>query len=183
MLQEYDRFPQWLIDVEEGIIFSKSQNRIIGYKSDDYITISLENNQHLLAHRIIWECVNGEIPKDEKGNPYHIHHIDGNKYNNSIHNLELLHPSKHISKHMIGNTINNGRIMNEETKNKISISHINNIYLSKPVLMLDKITEEVIEEYPSISEASRQNKCNHSKISLCCQGKRKTHNNKKWKFK
>lgn len=58
-----------------------------------------------------------EIPKDEKGNPYHVHHIDGNKQNNSIYNLELLSPSEHNKKHpnqMLG------KHHSEETKKIIS---------------------------------------------------------------
>ena len=46
-------------------------------------------------HQYIWEKHNG---KTDKG--YHVHHIDENKLNNHISNLELMHGSKHISMHM-----------------------------------------------------------------------------------
>ncbi len=46
-------------------------------------------------HRLVWESVNGEIPKG-----YHVHHIDGNKANNDISNLELVEAPAHISRHM-----------------------------------------------------------------------------------
>lgn len=45
-------------------------------------------------HQYVWERSNGKI---EKG--YHIHHIDGDKKNNALDNLELMHGSKHISLH------------------------------------------------------------------------------------
>lgn len=46
----------------------------------------------------------------------HVHHIDGNKLNNDINNLELLSPAEHNSIHKT-NTVHS-----EETKNKISNS-------------------------------------------------------------
>lgn len=45
-------------------------------------------------HRYIWEYYNGEIPEG-----YHIHHIDGNKANNDIDNLELIKATKHAELH------------------------------------------------------------------------------------
>jgi hypothetical protein len=38
-----------------------------------------------LAHRFVWECFNGIIPSDKV-----VHHIDHNKTNNSIDNLQLV---------------------------------------------------------------------------------------------
>jgi ribonucleotide reductase alpha subunit len=46
-------------------------------------------------HRMIWECINGEI---SKGNV--IHHIDGNTLNNNIDNLQEMAHSSHSSHHM-----------------------------------------------------------------------------------
>jgi hypothetical protein len=41
-------------------------------------------------HRIIWEKHNGKIPSG-----YIVHHIDGNRINNNIDNLELLPKKQH----------------------------------------------------------------------------------------
>ena len=41
-------------------------------------------------HRVIWEYAFGEIPEK-----FHIHHIDGNPSNNSIHNLACVSPKAH----------------------------------------------------------------------------------------
>ena len=46
------------------------------------------------AHVWVWKKIKGSIPKD-----HHIHHIDENKSNNSIDNLQCLHKTKHLSIH------------------------------------------------------------------------------------
>ena len=45
-------------------------------------------------HRAVWSYYNGEIPIG-----YDVHHIDGNKVNNELSNLELLNKSEHHKKH------------------------------------------------------------------------------------
>jgi len=59
--------------------------------------IMLYNGDYKIsAHRLIWIWFWGEIkPK------YHIHHIDGDKLNNAIDNLEMLSPAEHNTEHSI----------------------------------------------------------------------------------
>ena len=52
---------------------------------------------------------------------------------------------------------------------------------SKSVLQIDKTTNEVIAEFPSINEVQRQLGISH--ISECCLGKRNTAGGFKWKYK
>lgn len=56
----------------------------------------LSNRPYKYIHRDVWEYTNGTIPDKN-----HIHHIDGNKSNNAISNLECLSGSKHISRHAV----------------------------------------------------------------------------------
>jgi hypothetical protein len=56
-----------------------------------------ENYRGKLLHRLIWEKYNGPISKG-----YHIHHIDDNKLNNRLNNLECLSDSAHSSLHRKG---------------------------------------------------------------------------------
>ena len=49
-------------------------------------------------HRVVWEDNFGEIP-----NGFHIHHIDGNKDNNEISNLEMINAHDHLSNHSKAN--------------------------------------------------------------------------------
>ena len=57
------------------------------------------------------------------------------------------------------------------------------ILLSKPVLKIDKETNEIVAEYPSVMEATRQTGSSIGNISKCCNGKQKTYKGFKWKYK
>jgi hypothetical protein len=50
-------------------------------------------------YRAIWKKHFGEIPVDENGQTYEIHHIDRNRNNNSIENLMCISKEEHIKIH------------------------------------------------------------------------------------
>jgi hypothetical protein len=50
-------------------------------------------------HRWVWIKHNGEIPIDENGQTYEIHHIDRDKNNNSIENLLCVSKREHAQLH------------------------------------------------------------------------------------
>jgi hypothetical protein len=50
-------------------------------------------------YRKIWEDVNGPIPLDSNGRKMEIHHIDGNRTNNSLDNFQLLSIDEHYEIH------------------------------------------------------------------------------------
>lgn len=52
------------------------------------------------CYRTIWRSHFGEIPKDENGRSYEIHHIDGDRTNNSIENLQCLSIEEHYELHL-----------------------------------------------------------------------------------
>ena len=64
-------------------------------RTDGYIQITSGPYKGKLLHRLIYEEVYGSIPKG-----YAIHHIDGDKTNNSPGNLMLLSKSNHHKLHM-----------------------------------------------------------------------------------
>lgn len=77
---------------------------------------------------------------------------------------------------------NKGKHLSEETKRKISDANKNG-KLSKPVLQIDKRTNEVIAEFPSIKEIERQLGFNHSNISACCRMETKQSYGYIWRYK
>jgi len=52
-----------------------------------------------MSYRKIWEAANGPIPYDNQGRRMEIHHIDGDRRNNSLENLKLVTIQKHYNIH------------------------------------------------------------------------------------
>lgn len=180
MLQEYERFPQWLVDVEEGKIWSKKLKRYIGGKhKDGYIICSTG-----MLHRVIWMCVNGDIPEG-----YEIHHKDHNRQNNSIYNLELIEQFKHKSEHQKGKIITNETrkkqsearkfvIMPKDSDNKLSYANKYGIKIEQ--YSLDNV---LVKTYSSFREIER-NGFDRRHVNKICENKNKykTHKGFKWKY-
>lgn len=55
---------------------------------------------------------------------YCIHHRDGDSWNNDIDNLQLMTQAEHNKLHHTGNKYSIGRKLSDETKQKMSLSHI-----------------------------------------------------------
>lgn len=66
----------------------------VRFTRDDKTGYYLNSTMRKRIHRYVWESYNGEIPKG-----YEIHHIDHDKSNNSIENLELMTFANHQSYH------------------------------------------------------------------------------------
>jgi predicted DNA-binding protein YlxM (UPF0122 family) len=71
---------------------------------------SLTTDKRCLMHRYVWEKERGAIPPK-----WDIHHIDNDKSNNKISNLEWLPKSEHTRKYSPHN--------NQYTKGRIRASH------------------------------------------------------------
>lgn len=92
------------------------------------------------VHRIMMYTFKGF----RDGHNWHIHHIDGNKFNNKLINLVYLTPSEHISLHHKGKHFHHS----EETKKKISENYVGM-----------KGKHHTTETKHKISEAKKGNKC------------------------
>lgn len=132
-----------------------------------YLFCSLSKNSKLKVtkvHRLVAEAF--------ILNPNHlpqINHKDEDKTNNHVSNLEWCDGKYNA---------------NYGTRNKRSAEkRLNSPKLSKPVLQLDISTGQVISEYSSAREASRQLNINPGGISACCRGKCKTYKGFRWKYK
>lgn len=72
---------------------------------------------------------------------------------------------------------NYGKTLSQDITEKIRIS------LSKPVLMIDKNTNEILKEFNSTTEAETFLNTKGHHVSCCCNHKRKTAYGYKWRYK
>ena len=123
--------------------------------------------KNVRIHRLVADAF---LPKVE-GKPC-INHIDGNKRNNNVANLEWCTQKENVH-HAISKGLNKEARVNNSS--------------SIPVIQLDKTTGEEIALYPSIAEALRQNNLSptikHGIIN-CCKNKqnRKTAGGFGWRY-
>jgi hypothetical protein len=89
-------------------------------------------------YRKLWKEYHGiDIPKDEQGRSYEIHHVDGNRSNNSIENLVCVSIEEHKRIHLEQGDIGSANLIadrfdkvyergwqhSKETKRKMSEAH------------------------------------------------------------
>ena len=139
-----------------------------------YLRVVLHKNRekkYFQVHRLVYETFVGEIPDGMQCN-----HINEIKSDNRLENLNLMTPKENA----------NWGTRNERISEKLKISGKKGIYntkLSKPVLQIDKNTNEVIAEFPSAKEAHRQLGYSQGHISACCRMETKQSYGYIWRYK
>ena len=113
-------------------------------------------------YRLVWMAFNGEIPAGLQ-----VNHIDEDKSNNRLNNLNLMTQTQNIN-------WGNGNY-------RRSASQINHPSKSKQVIAFDT-DGNLAFEFPSTMEAERNGFCS-SKITACCRGRRPHHKGYKWRYK
>ena len=120
-----------------------------------------ENNKHkqkhLYLHRIIATAF-----IDNPGKKPQVNHIDENKLNNDLSNLEWC-------------TVRENLRHGTRTKRVAE-------KLSKKVIQLD-LNDNVLNEFESMRQAERETGIDATSISACCNGKRKSAGRFKWRKK
>lgn len=115
------------------------------------------------VHRLVYEAFNGQIPEGME-----INHIDEDKSNNRLENLNLMTHKENV---------NWGTCIERRSK-----SHINNKALSKAVVQYD-LQGNFIAEYEGLNDAARKLTINQANISSALKGRIKTAGGYKWKYK
>ena len=137
----------------------------------DHIDTNRKNNN---ANNL--SCV---TPRENKNNPLtKIHYSEANrgrifseehkkKISEGLKDRKLSEEHKRkLSKALKGNKNSEGKKLTEEHKKKISEAH------SKPLLQINRFTNEVIREWKSAQEVQELLSFLKSNISACCLGKR-----------
>ena len=125
-----------------------------------YVVYGLSNNGKvtwITAHRLVYNAFVGSIPKGMQ-----INHIDEDKTNNNINNLELVTP--------------------KENSNWGTRSERSGMKKRKPVIKCDLNGNE-IESYSSIKEAAIFNNTKQNYISAVLNGYQKSAGGYVWKYK
>lgn len=159
---------------EDGRIYSKgfTKDRFLkGYvHPSGYVQVGLKcidgKKRNFRWHRVIYIYFNGDIPEGMQ-----INHIDENKQNNALSNLNLMTPKENA----------NWGTRNERCAEKqrgISRPYVVEKF-SKHVVAVD-IDDNVVLEFPSINEARRNG---YYHVDACCIGKRRTCGGYYWYFK
>ena len=145
----------------KGRIRNTKTNNILKGKitKDGYLEWCLSINgkkSSYLAHRLIYEVFIGELQEN-----YVINHIDGNKLNNCIENLE--------------------QITNQD--NDYHAYYVTKANSNAKKVGKYSLNNELLNVYPSCAEAARQNiGCYSNLISNVCNGKASIHHGYKWKY-
>lgn len=147
-----------------GRVFSKYKNKLLSIceKDNGYKMVGLHRNKkvkHKMVHRLVAEAF---IPNPD--NLPEVNHIDENKSNNCVDNLEW---------------VTHRQNCNHGTRN-IRVGENQ----GKPVLQFTK-DGEFIKEYKSLADAAKENGVLKSNISKCCNNKPhcKTIGGYIWRFK
>ena len=133
-----------------------------GYERTQLYKNGIQKN--FSVHRLVWLTFKGQIPEGMQ-----INHIDENKFNNRLDNLELMTPKENAnygSRNLKLSNANKGQKPSE-----YAIKRSKELF-SKPVIQYDK-KMNFIKEYPNILIASKEVglKCS-SGIGHCCNGKK-----------
>lgn len=128
-----------------------------------YMFIGLHKNgvqKNYLVHRLVAKAF-----IQNQSNLPQVNHKDENKQNNCVENLEWCDQKYN----------NNFATRTERMVEK----------MSKPILQINKTTNEIIAEYPSLREVERQLGISNSTISKCCNNKLhyNTAGGFKWQYK
>lgn len=152
-------FSNYEIYPEEGKVWSYKSNRFIGtqHHSGYWVVGLYDDNgeQHMFQlHRLIWMAANGDIPEGLE-----VNHIDEDKSNNSISNLNLMTPKENIN-------YGSGIQRRAEKQSKQVGAYKNSV---------------LVMTFPSTNEAGR-NGFDDSAVSACCRGERQSHKGYQWRF-
>lgn len=129
---------------------------------DGYLRYALSKDgviKHFFAHRLVATAF-----LDNSNDLPQVNHINGNKSDNRVENLEWCTASQNIQ-HRI-------KVLGTTLRNKKG---------SKPVTQYD-LNGKVVAWYPSAKEAARQTGLNQSHISECCRHEIEKYKSYVWRY-
>lgn len=154
---------------EDGTIFSKTRNRNLkcytSKRGYNYVCLRCNGgySDTFQLHRVIYYFFNGEIPEGMQ-----VNHIDEDKSNNVLNNLNLLTPRDNSNYGARNEKISISRIgktWSEESKN-----HLREVKTQLHVLQYGLKTNKPIKIWLNAHEIERKLGYNRALIYWCCRG-------------
>lgn len=170
---EHNFYKNYYGDIH-GDVYSKKSGEIKKLKKRlnkhgyEYVALRVnKKTKSVLVHRFI--C---SLFKENKSNKEQVNHIDGNKRNNHINNLEWV-TAKENTKHAFEKGLRNSESLKS-----------NGMKLSRRISQIDIITGDVIRVWESSKEPGRilGDKFNSPAILRCCKLIKNTHKGFIWRF-
>ena len=128
-----------------------------------YLFVNLHYNGNVkkcFIHRLVYEAFNGKIPEGLV-----VNHIDENKENNRLDNLNLMSQKENI---------------NWGTRTQRVSKSLTNGFFSKSVLQFT-LNWKFVRDWPSTMECQRHG-FNNSNVGKCCNGLKKTYKGFIWMY-
>jgi hypothetical protein len=169
MWKDISDYPNYMVN-ESGEIYSKVRKKLLKQQVTKFgyarVGLYKNNTMKLFAvHRIVAQAF---IPNPN--NLPQINHINENKLDNRVENLEWCTPSYNI---------------NHGSRNKIvskKLTEYKNVTVAKHVQQINKDTGDIVKTWTSTREIERELGIPHSNIHACCTGKRKTRKGYIWRY-
>lgn len=163
---------------DNGTVWSNKSNKFLTpFAPQDYLKVSLLNEngrKDKLIHRLVAEAF---IPNPN--NYETVNHIDSNKKNNDVSNLEWCDLKTNIQKYYA--THKETYVTHKETKQKVNNNFLK-INPPRAIIQCDKNTKEEIQVFNSINNAAKSVNASPSNILQVANGKRKSAAGYYWKF-
>ena len=144
----------------EGEVRKDSTGYILSQSSQqDYKFVGLLIDGHQKRMRV-HRMVAMTFIDNPENKPY-VNHINGNRADNNVENLEWVTPSENTQHAVETGLMNNGR---------------------KRAVIQYNLNGDKMATFESASEAARQTGCSQSKITMCCKRQRQTANDYQWRY-
>lgn len=144
----------------EGEVRKDETNYILSQSSQQdykFVTLLIKGKQkRMRVHRMVALTF-----LDNPDNKPYVNHINGNRSDNNVKNLEWVTPSENTQHAVATGLMNNGR---------------------KRAVIQYNLEGEKMATFESATEAARQTGGSQSKITMCCKRQRKTANDYQWRY-
>lgn len=141
-----------------------------------YLRANLWENQHYktyFIHRLVWETFKGPVPKGMQ-----VNHINEDKTDNRLENLNLLTPQENCNWGTHNEKIKQSRIGFKMPKSSIATLKKK---IRKPIIQMDLAGNEIVG-WLSATDCEKVTGYDQGLLSCVCRGKYKQAYGYKWKY-